>query len=285
MTRALILGIGGQDGAYLTRLLRAQGHAVTGIARHLGTARARLTALGVGDEVVVTDEGGFPALLASFAPDEVYDLRAARTAPSLAALIEAARQLPRVSRLLVAASGAMFGDTGGGAANEGAPRAADADYDSVVEARADGLFAVTAILFDHASRLGPVGGRAAAFVDAAWAIAQGAATEMTLTTPDAARDWGWAPEYVDAMTRLLGQAEPRDYVVATGTRLTDRDFAHHALTWFKLDPERHLHVVADAAPPSANVGDPSAIARDLGWKAYTHGRDLVATLCEGRAGA
>ncbi len=268
MTRAIILGIGGQDGVYLARLLRARGHDVAGTARDVTRARDRLTALGVGDEVVVAaaaEADDLAVYLACNAADELYDLR---TAPAgrraLAGLVEALGRLPRPPRLFSAAA------------------AAD-DIAAIAAAREAGLFAVSGRLFDHASRLAPPGNRAAGFIAAAGAIARGAATEMTLTTPDATRDWGWAPEYVDAMTRMLAAGEPRDYVIATGTALTDRQFAEHALAWFKLDPARHLRVTDDAVPASVAVGDPSAIARDLGWKAYTHGRDLVETLCEGLA--
>ena len=296
MTRAFILGIGGQDGIYLARLLRARGHDVAGTARDTARARARLTALGVGDEVAVAHAAGsdeLAAALTDFAPDEVYDLRASEFAGGAAALVETLRNLPFPPRLFSAGAGAMFGPTGDFPAAEatalapatdwGAAKAAD--FAAVAAARDAGLFAVTGILFDHASRLGPVGGRATAFVAAAWAIAKGEAAEMTLTTPEARRDWGWAPEYVDAMTRMLAAPEPRDYVIATGTALTDRAFAEHALAWFKLDPGRHLRIVGDTSPAAASLGDPSAIARDLGWKAYTHGRDLVETLCEGLTAA
>ena len=304
MPGALIIGIDSEDGAYLARLLRARGQAVAGTLGDATAGLARLDALGVLGDVALheptSDAGaGLAALLGATEAGEIYDLdRAAADAPDdalaamvtrSAALLAACAAHPGRPRVFSAGSGAVFGDTGDAPATEATPfnpvtafgRAAAAIARDVANARDAGLFAVTGLAFDHPSRLGDPGGDAATIVAAAHAVAAGTATHLILADPEAIEDWGWAPEYVDAMARMLHAPVPRDYVLATGKPYDRRSFAADCCRYFGLDPAAVIRAEGSAA--RTRVGDPSAALRDLGWRAYTSGKDLAETLCEGLA--
>ena len=205
----------------------------------------------------------------------------------------AARCAPGSTRAFVAGSGEAYGNTGGVAATETTPFApitaagiaTAAIAEQVERIRESGRFAVTGLQFDHASRFGPSHGRALAIIAAAHAISSGETDTLDLDDADDELDWGWTPEYVDAMRRMLAAAEPHDRIIATGTRLSVRSFAGHALDYFRVDGERLVTDPLHTRAVKTRLGDPSAINRDTGWRAYTHGRDLVDTLCEGYVAA
>lgn len=260
MPRALIIGVESELGAYLARLLDARGYALAGTARG---ALARLDDLGVREAltlVAIDDVGS-----AAAAVDEVYDLGgdAALTARLLA-------DRPGAARLCHV--------MGAGSSADDAARA------GMTAARGAGRFVATATLLGHASRLSDPAHPALRVVRAARdAVAGGA--PLGLDDPEAARDLGWSPEYVDALWRTLRSDAPGDYVIATGVTLSDRDIARHALDYFGGDPERIIPAAtaATSAGQSPRAGDPGPALATLGWRAYTSGRDLVRTLCEGLA--
>ena len=298
MTTSLILGVAGGEGAYLSRLLQARGHQVWATTPNPATDDlAALDDLGVRADIKLLElrsGGDLPVLLADMRADEIYDLR-----PTFGGdpegLAEDCRRvlgaLPASTRAFIAGSGEAYGDTGGVAATESTRFAPATDAGTataaivglVEQARGDGRFAVTGLQFDHASRFGPRGGRAMEIIAAVHAISSGETDTLELDDADDELDWGWTPEYVDAMRRMLAANEPHDRIIATGTRLSVRAFAGHALDYFRVDGERLVTDPLHTRAIRTRLGDPAAINRDTGWRAYTHGRDLVDTLCEGYA--
>lgn len=273
MTRALILGIGGQDGAYLARLLVARGVEVAGTTRGSGPS-PRLHDLGVADAVTMRtlgDDAAVAEVIADARADHVYDLRGPVTVDGA---VERTRALlgaldGRATRLLVAGAGpdSVF-DADFVAAKNAAAQL-------VTAARSRGAFAVSAQLSEHESRLSDAS-TAARLIAQVQAVARGTATTIDLAHPERQHDWGWAPEYVDALRLMLDVGQPADHRVATGTRMTEREFARHACEWFGVDPGLCGMAARTDAAPVAVSGPP-------GWRAFTHGRDLVRTLCEGAA--
>ena len=298
MKTALITGISGQDGSYLARLLLARGYRVAGTSRDAGSAGFDgLAALGIAPEVAtrtldVTDPAAIAACLAEIAPDEIYHLGGSRRAEppahaaSVRALLSGCRERP-AARLFVAVCSAVFGDDAAAPIDETAAFAPVGAYAAdqaaaalaVTRHRRDhGGFVASGLLFDHHSRLGDPAAWPAAIIAAA--AAGGAAAPVA--DADVPRDLGWAPEYVDAMWRMLQPAEPRDYVLATGTAITPRAVAGDAARYFGAAPIP-LAGCAAATPAAGRIGNPARAARDLGWRAVTTGRDLVDTLCDGYA--
>jgi GDPmannose 4,6-dehydratase len=153
------------------------------------------------------------------------------------------------------------------------------DVAAAEAARSAGRFATSAQLFDNDSRLSDAASPAMQIIAQVHA-ARTSGAAIVLNAPAKLRDWGWTPEYVDAMWRILQQPEPRDYVVATGTTLSEAAFARHACEYFSVDIAL---APADFSVPAGSLADATPAAADLGWRAYTHGRDLVRTLCEGYA--
>ncbi|TRW14882.1 GDP-mannose 4,6-dehydratase [Glacieibacterium frigidum] len=269
MTDALILGIGGQDGAYLARLLVARGQTVAGTTRGGGVSW-RLAELQVGTEVAVHADDDIAATIAATQPATIYDLRG----PAPREAVDVQPLLDRTRALLAAQGGARLLVAGAGEdpafdPDFAAAKAAVAAL--VAEARAGGAFAVTAHLSEHASRLSPN-------TVAARLIAQVVAerAETRLAALDRVHDWGWAPEYVDALALMLAARTPADHAIATGVPMTEAEFAAHVAEYLGLG------AAARASAPPATA---PTVSRVPGWRAFTHGRDLVRTLCEGLVAA
>ena len=207
-------------------------------------------------------------LLHSAKPDEIYDFGGEGGVETSHLLIDALNGLPRPARLFHAGS---------------ARGAATADVATKISAsRSAGHFAVFGHVFDHASRFGPRDGMAFQLVDAVRLIATGESPELLhdrlAKWAGGRRDYGWTPEYVDAMWGSLQAPKARDPIIASGVDLSAVEIAGHALAWFGL-ADLSLVERVDAKP----VGEPASIADVPGWRAYTFGRDLVETLCEGMA--
>jgi GDPmannose 4,6-dehydratase len=308
--RALITGIAGQDGSYLAELLVARGYAVHGIHR-VGQDLARLRS--VRDRLhlhaaSVDDHAAVAALVSVIRPDECYHL-AARSFVSYAfdaigqatvnaniaatyAILAALRAHARGCRFYFAGSSEMFGNAEETPQREGTrfhPRspygiAKVAGYDLTRNHRqAYGLHAACGILYNHESER-----RGAAFVTrkvslAAAAAKLGRAREVRLGNLDARRDWGYAPEYIEAMWRMVQLPEPGDYVVATGRTFVVRDFVAAAFDCVGLD-WRDYCVVDETLyrPGEANElrGDASRARRDLGWSPQVGFHELVRRMVE-----
>ena len=309
---ALITGITGQDGSYLAEQLLDKGYIVHGLIRRSSTfntdriehlykdphdPEARLF-LHYGD---LTDGSRLVTLLERVEPTEVYHLGAQShvrvsfdepeftgdvTGLGTTRLLEALRMSEVPARFYQASSSEMFGATPP-PQNENAsfyPRSPYAaakvySYWMVRNYReAYGLFACNGILFNHESPR-----RGETFVTrkitmAVARIAAGLQSELYLGNLDARRDWGYAPEYTDAMWRMLQADEPADYVVATGTSYSVGDFVRMAFEHAGLDWEKHVKFDPRYLRPTEVddlIGDASKAKELLGWQAQTYTPELV----------
>jgi GDPmannose 4,6-dehydratase len=311
--RALICGISGQDGAYLARLLLDKGYEVFGTSRdaQIG-AFANLVSLGVRDRVTLesmaaNDFRSVLNVLRRTNPQEIYNMagqssvglsfeQPVETLESIAVattnLLEAIRFLDMPIRFYNAGSSECFGDTGGPAANEDTPFRPCSPY-AVAKATAHwlvanyrvayGLHASTGVLFNHESPLRPERFVTKKVVAAAVRIARGDRSRLTLGNVQIKRDWGWAPEYVDAMWRMLQQPTGSDFVIATGESHTLEEFAGAAFEQVGLDWREHTDLSATLKRPSdlaEGRGDASRAREVLGWSATYRMRDVVKAMVE-----
>ncbi len=311
--RALICGISGQDGAYLARWLLECGYEVWGSSRDVGGAGfANLRRLGVLDRVRLLSmapedfRSVFVALRAAN-PDEVYYLAGqssvglsfelpAETLQSVVLgtlnMLEACRLMERPVRLYHAGSSECFGDANGEPANEQTPFRPRSPY-AVAKAsafwlvdnyrEAYGLHACSGILFNHESPLRPSRFVTQKIVGAAWRIANGSTERLQLGRLDIARDWGWAPEYVVAMHRMLQQDTPRDYVIATGHTHTLEQFVETAFSQLGLDWRAHVEQRQELMRPNeltVSRADPSLAAAHLQWQATSSMTQVVSKMMD-----
>lgn len=313
---ALICGVSGQDGSYLAALLLSKGYAVFGTSRDAqGSSFSNLRKLGIQDQIsflsmVPEDFRSVLVALRKSNPDEIYYLagqssvglsfeQPAETMQSITMgtlnILEGCRMLDtadKVIKVYHAGSGECFGDTQGVPANESTPFypmspyavAKSSAYWLVNNYReAYGLFACTGILFNHESALRPERFVTQKIVRAVKRIAQGSTEKLKLGRLDIARDWGWAPEYVEAMWLMLQQEKPQDFVIAAGITISLEEFVQAAFAQAGLN-WRH-YVEQDPAlfrPTDLAIGraDPAKAYRELGWKAATRGVDVVKKMYE-----
>ncbi len=268
---AFILGLDTPAGAYLARLLQARGQRVEGAAAQ-GASLLRL--LGTGDDVgeVAPAEAAAAAALAG----TVYLVSGEETPPSLAdAVLASASGGARIIHVV---------DHQVLRANLPAMRLS---RQIVTMRQGDGRFAANAILHPHGSRLGradalPARLTLAAF-EAAKSAGTGTGTARLALADSAPQDWGWTPEYVDAVARLAMLPQAIDVEIGSGVAMTAHTMADHAGRWFKLDPDAWLHrLPADGADAAAAI-DTGRLKALLGWRAYTKGGELIAALCEAAA--
>lgn len=313
MTRALIFGVGGQDGAYLARLLLDKGYEVHGTSRDAETARfGGLRQLAIHDKVRLhsanlNDFRSVIQVLRDVAPREVYNL-AAQSSVGLSFeqpietvnsivdatlnVMEAMRFFGGANRFYNASSSEMFGDTGAQAATELTPLRPRSPY-GVSKAAAHwmvesyrksyGLYACSGILFNHESPLRPERFVTQKIIRAAVDIHFGAAHRLQLGNIKVARDWGWAPDYVEAMWLMLQQAEPDDFVIATGEAYPLERFIAVAFERLGLDWTQHVDFDRGLLRPyeiECTAGDAGKAARVLGWRAQHRMPEVVALLVD-----
>lgn len=300
MKRALICGISGQDGAYLARLLLDKGYDVAGTSRNVqSTDFGRLATLGIVDRVklvsaTLTDFRSILHALAEVRPDEVYNLsgqssvglsfdQPVETIESITVstinILEAIRFLDPKIRFYNAGSSECFGDTGSLTADENTAFRPRSPYGVAKSAahwivrnyrEAYGVFACTGILFNHESPLRPRQFVTQKIIAAAVAIKAGRLDKLDLGNLAVTRDWGWAPEYVDAMWRMLQADMADDFVVATGEAYSLSDFVARAFEAVGLDWHDHVSIDPGAFRPldiTYNCGDAAKAAAALGWRA------------------
>lgn len=305
MKRALITGITGQDGSYLAEFLLSKGYEVHGIIRRSSTfnttridhlyqdVREEETRLFLhhGD---ITDGSRIVTLLQTIQPSEIYHLAAQShvrvsfdqpehtgdtTGLGTTRLLEAVRIARLPVRFYQASSSEMFGASPS-PQNEQTPFWPQSPYAAAKVysywmtrnyREAYGLFAVNGILFNHESPR-----RGETFVTrkisrAAARIASGLQDNLFLGNLEARRDWGFAPEYVEGMWRMLQVDDPQDYVLATGTSYSVRDFLELAFQHVGLDWQNHVRLDSRYLRPTEVidlVGDASFAEQQLGWKAH-----------------
>jgi GDPmannose 4,6-dehydratase len=305
--RALITGITGQDGSYLTELLLDRGYAVSGVVRRAPTEplgfveplRARLML----ERADLLDATALRAAVLNAQPDEIYHLAAPSfvpaswdaPAPTIAAvagatgvILGAARELPGQPRVYVASSAAMFGDPGVSPQREDTPCrpltpyaiAKLAAHQLVGVMRAHhGLHASSGITFNHESERRPERFVTRKVTRAAAAISLGLEHELVLGDLEAVRDWSFAKDIVRGAWLMLQQDEPADYVLASGRGRTVAELARVAFASVGLEAEPHIRIdksLARGPEGTPSVGDPSRAEQQLGWRAQTSFEDLVA---------
>jgi GDPmannose 4,6-dehydratase len=299
MKKALVTGISGQDGAYLGKLLLKKGYEVWGTSRDAQISSFRnLDRMSVRDDirlasVALNDFRSVIQVLVKAQPDEIYNL-AGQSSVSLSFeqpvetqesiyvatlnLLEAIRFTGKPIKLYNASSSECFGDLGGAPATEETafrPRspyavAKSAAFWQVANYReAYNIFACSGILFNHESPLRPERFVTQKIVRAACRIAKGSKETLTLGNTEVQRDWGWAPEYVEAMYLMLQQPEPEDYLIATGQTRKLQDFVEAAFRTAGLDWRKHTITDKTLYRPTEIMigrGDARKAEQKLGWK-------------------
>jgi GDPmannose 4,6-dehydratase len=321
MPKALITGITGQDGSYLTELLLEKGYEVHGLIRRASTFNTsridhlfkdphdenNKLHLHYGD---LTDAAGMTNLVREIEPDEIYNLAAqshvmvsfsmpAYTANvdgvGTATLLEAIRSSKLDTKFYQASTSELFGSTPP-PQNEHSPFHPRSPYATaklyaywatINYREAYGIHATNGILFNHESPR-----RGETFVTrkitrAVAAISQGKQEKLYLGNLDAIRDWGYAKEYVESMWLMLQQENPDNYVVATGVGATIEEFCEEAFRLVGLDWRKYTVEDPRYFRPSevdALIGDPSKAANFLSWKAKTHWKDLISIMVDADMG-
>jgi GDPmannose 4,6-dehydratase len=299
MKTALVTGISGQDGAYLARLLLEKGYEVWGTSRDAQVSSfENLERLSIRKDVrlasvALNDFRSVIQVLFNAQPDEIYNLggqssvslsfeQPVETQESIYLgtlnLLESIRFTGKGIKLYNASSSECFGDLGGQAATEDTafrPRspyavAKSAAFWQVANYReAYNIFACSGILFNHESPLRPERFVTQKIVRAAYRIARGEQKTLQLGNIEIQRDWGWAPEYVEAMFLMLQQETPEDLVIATGESHKLQDFISIAFEEVGLDWRKHITIDQTLFRPTEIMigrGDASKAARKLGWK-------------------
>lgn len=299
---ALICGVSGQDGGYLAKLLLNKGYTVWGTSRDAqGSSFSNLGFLGIFDRVrkismVPEDFRSVFLAVRQSNPDEIYFLaglssvglsfeQPAETIQSVVLgtlnMLESCRMFDKPVRLYHAGSSECFGDTQGLPANENTPFSPRSPYAVAKSSaywlvnnyrEAYRLYACTGILFNHESPLRPDRFVTKKIVSAAKRIAAGSSEKLRLGRMDIARDWGWAPEYVDAMWLMLQRDQPQDFVIATGATYTLKQFVQMTFSALGLNWREYVQQDEALFRPTdlaISVADPSQARDVLGWSAQT----------------
>jgi len=309
--RALVTGIGGQDGSYLAELLLSEGYEVHGTL--LGSPDTHENLGGFRDRVAfvdldLTDPGAVADVMRDLRPDETYHLASVSFVPASwedpvgtstfaaaapAALLEALRGEHPAGRFLNAASGEIFGDPVDTPQNEQTPilpitpygaGKAFAHFLTGAFRRRYGLHACSAILYNHESERRPEQFLTRKVSRGAAAISLGMKQQLRLGNLTARRDWGYAPDYVRAMWMMLQADEPNDYVVATGEAHTVEEFVASAFGHVGLDWREHVQydeaLSRGAVDSPVLVGDPRKIRDGLGWEPDVRFDELVGRMVD-----
>lgn len=314
MPTALVTGITGQDGGYLAERLLADGYDVHGLVHHgdAQVAQEHLQAPGItlhpGD---LADEQALAGLVRDTAPDEIYNLGGISSVAfswehpvltgdisglAVGRLLETVRRhadsTGRDVRFLQASSAEIFGDADHSPQDESTPVRPVSPYGAakayahhlVGVYRTRGMHASAVILYNHESPRRPVQFVTRKITRTVAEISLGRADELVLGNLDARRDWGWAPDYVDAMVRAARHGSAGDYIVATGRISSVADFvgaafAHVGIadwqSFVRTDPR-----FVRPTDTADQVGDPSKVGRVLGWKPTLQFRDIVARMVD-----
>jgi GDPmannose 4,6-dehydratase len=314
--KALIIGITGQDGAYLARDLLAKGYQVTGSSRDvMASSFNNLNALGIRSQVQlisvsINDFRSVFNAIQTAAPDEIYNL-AGQTSVGLSFdqpveaiesiaigtlnILEVIRLLSKPVRFYNAGSSECFGDTGDTPANEQtafAPRSPYAVAKSTAKwlinsyRESYGLYACTGILFNHESPLRPERFVTQKIIAGAAKIKAGQLDKLQLGNLDISRDWGWAPEYVEAMWLMMQLDKPDDFVIATGRQESLKYFVAKSFEYFDLDWQKYVEIEASFFRPNeiiTSVGNPAKAIKVLGWKKPTDIDGVIRMMCAEQA--
>jgi GDPmannose 4,6-dehydratase len=304
--RALITGITGQDGSYLAELLLEKGYEVHGMVRRLSSEnhhrlesfRDRIT-IHTGD---LLDQRSLGDVMRASEPDEIYNLAAMSfvgaswNQPTLTAeftglgvtrMLEAMREVCPEARFYQASSSEMFGKVRETPQSELTPFYPRSPYGvakvyahfiTVNYRESYGLYACSGILFNHESPRRSLEFVTRKITHTAAAIKLGLADELVLGNLDAQRDWGYAPDFVEAMWRMLQRDEPDDYVVGTGSTHSVGDLVNIAFGHLDLDPAEYIRqdpAFMRPAEVDLLIADPTKAREELGWELTVDFEQLV----------
>jgi len=311
VSTALVTGITGQDGSYLAELLLEKGYEVHGMVRRSSTetferiahlrGRVRL------HQADLLDQSSLVSLLRTVRPSELYNLAAQSFVPTswsqpsltgeftalgVTRMLDAVRLVDPGIRFYQASSSEMFGKAREVPQNEGTafyPRSPYAvakvygHFITVNYRESYDLFAVSGILFNHES---PRRGREFVTRRISEGVARiklGLQDELRLGNLDAKRDWGYAPEYVEAMWRMIQAPKAQDFVIGTGIHHSVRQCAAYAFAHVGLDPDDFVRVDAELMRPAevdTLLADPAKARQQLGWTARTSFEELMRIMVE-----
>jgi GDPmannose 4,6-dehydratase len=313
MKTVLICGVSGQDGGYLAKLLIEKGYEVYGASRDAQISTfSNLKKLGIYEKVhkISVNINDFRSVLQSIQnikPSEIYNL-AGQSSVGLSFeqpveaiesisvgtlnLLEAIRFSGLPIKFYNAGSSESFGDTEGEIAHENtrfkpsspyAVAKASAFWQVANYREAYGIFASTGILFNHESPLRPERYVTKKIVAAACRIANGSTEKLLLGNIEIARDWGWAPEYVEAMWMMLQMDSADDYIIATGKTVKLKDFIQMVFEYFGLDWSNYVEIDDNLLRPTdimGNYANPKKANLELKWKAKYTVKDVVKFMIE-----
>lgn len=317
MKRALITGVTGQDGAYLARFLLEKGYKVFGIYRRNSTPNFwRLQALEVLDKITLipadlSDQVSLLEAVTISSPDEIYNLAAqsyvgasfdqpilTANVDALGALnfLEIIRHLGKNIRFYQASTSELYGEDGGKSVeiqDENTPFSPSSPYAAAklysfhivkIYREAYGIFACNGILFNHESPLRGLEFVTRRISNSVAKIKFGVQKELRLGNLEAKRDWGFSPDYVEAMWAMLQQESPKDYVIATNETHSVREFVEEAFKIVGLNWEDYVIVDENLRRPkdvSYLRGDYTKAKEAFGWEPKTKFRELVRVMVEG----
>jgi len=310
---ALICGIRGQDGSYLAEFLLNKGYEVWGTSRDISSGNFNnLSFLGIQDKVHLismntTDFISVFRVINEISPDEVYNLsgqssvglsfdQPKETIESIVLgmlnILEVVRENKKMVRIYHAGSSECFGNTKNIPANENTPFDPLSPY-AIAKTTASmlvknyrsayGMHVSNGILFNHESVLRPERFVTQKILHTAKRIYQGSGENLSLGRIDIARDWGWAPEYVEAMWIMLQQDNPDDYVIATGVTTTLEDYVSQVFDFYNLDWKDYVSHSKTLVRPldiQNSYADPSKAEKILGWSASVKMPDLIEKLIQ-----
>ncbi len=309
--RALITGITGQDGSYLAELLLDKGYEVHGMVRRLSSENHQRLE-GIRDRITIhtgdlLDQRSLGDVLRASEPEEIYNLAAMSfvgaswNQPTLTAeftglgvtrMLEAMREVCPEARFYQASSSEMFGKVRETPQNELTPFYPRSPYGvakvyahfiTVNYRESYGLFACSGILFNHESPRRSLEFVTRKITHTAAAIKLGLASELALGNRDSRRDWGYAPDFVDAMWRMLQHGEPADYVVGTGVDHSVDDLVNIAFSYLDLDPGQYVRedpAFMRPAEVDLLIADPTKAREELGWEPTMDFEHLVKTMVD-----
>lgn len=315
--RALICGVSGQDGAYLAKFLISKGYEVWGTSRDAQiNVFSGLKTLGIFDQVKIlsmspVDFRSVMQVITTAQPHEIYNLagqssvglsfeQPLETMESISIgtlnLLEAIRFVDKTIRFYNAGSSECFGDTGAVPADEQTPFHPKSPY-AVAKAAATwqvsvyresyGLFACTGILFNHESPLRPERFVTRKIVAAAYRIAHGSNEKLALGSINIRRDWGWAPEYVEAMWRMLSRDTQEDFIIATGITQSLEEFIVAVFAEAGLDWQSHTvfdNKLRRPSDPFIIQANPAKAIAQLNWLPTTVGNDVPRKMYQAECG-
>ncbi len=306
--KALIVGISGQDGAFLADLLLKNGYMVVGTSRECTQEKlGRLERLDLLRKIkmIKMSPESFSEVsetIKRIDPNEIYNL-AGQSSVGMSFvnpletmkgitlgninILQSIKEVRPSIRYCLAGSGECFGDLGDVAATESTPfcprspyaaAKASAIWTTRVYRESFGLFATVAIFYNHESDLRSTKFVTQKIVKKAWGISRGDSGKLELGNVDVIRDWGWAAEYMEAMYAIIRHSVPEDFIVATGKPISLTEFI--SVVFDELGMDWKEHVILDEskkrpADPNISYGNPEKIFRETGWKAINSGKDVA----------